>query len=134
MEETNEVLKQIYSEYPEFFTGDPKYPSMMFGIECGPGWYNIILWTCSELKEYFNNQDPKLLEDFYFTQIKEKFGGLRIYTSFSTNEIEEIISKACKMASVTCEETGEVGKLREINGWYHTVSDEVYNQLLKKFE
>lgn len=30
-------------------------------------------------------------EDFYFLQVKEKYGELRFYPSFSTDEIDELI-------------------------------------------
>lgn len=134
METPNPILEEIYRDHSDFFSGDPKHCANLFGIECGPGWYKIILDVCCKLKEYFKTQDPKMLKDFHFTQIKEKFGGMRIYCSWYTDEIEAIIEEAEKVAQVTCEETGNSGTLRHVNGWYYTVSDEVYEQLLKKFE
>ena len=57
-------------------------------------------------------------------QVKEKFGGLRIYLSLSSTEADAIITAAEAEASETCEECGskEDVKLRG-GGWLRTLCD-----------
>jgi hypothetical protein len=51
----------------------------------------------------------------HIEQIKEKYGTLRIYVSNSNPEIESLISYAEGMSQHTCQECGNIGKLRGTN-------------------
>jgi hypothetical protein len=77
----------------------------------------------------FKRQLIKKLEsegsDFVFLQIKEKFGGLRIYVSYYDNYINGVIRMAEKMSHVTCEATGASGKLH-IKGFCLKTLNESY--------
>lgn len=53
------------------------------------------------------------------TQVKEKYGTLRFYTSASTNEQRAYINFAESMSAVTCEVCGNKGK-RSDYGWVET--------------
>jgi len=54
---------------------DEKYPYPMFGIEVGDGWYNLLYKLFEKIQKAIKQGSP-----FYgFTQIKEKWGLLRIY-------------------------------------------------------
>ena len=53
-------------------------------------------------------------------QIKEKFGGLRIYCSENSDYVEAVISMAEEIADNTCEECGNKGKLYELS-WFKTL-------------
>lgn len=92
----------------------------LFGIECGDGWLSIIT-------EALNKMDSLPDDNLYITQIKEKFGELRIYTSWYNKEIEmdldNIIEEAEIKASTTCEICGKEGKLRP-KGWIQVLCDE----------
>lgn len=56
-------------------------------------------------------------------QIKEKFGSLRIYLTYSNNELEKIISEAVKKSQTVCECCGREAKLRDDDGWWKTICD-----------
>lgn len=56
-------------------------------------------------------------------QVKEKFGGLRIYTDVLNKELDTVIQKVGRESFTICEECGNVGKLRD-GGWYRTLCDE----------
>ena len=92
---------------------DKDTPFSMFGIECDYGWNTIIVEALNKMEEL----DDK---DSYITQIKEKFGELRIYTSSYKESIErqleQIIEEAEIKASETCEVCGAKGTLRT-KGW-----------------
>jgi hypothetical protein len=72
------------------------------------------------------------LEFFYWSQIKEKFGGLRAYCYGADEFIRGAIEMAESMSYIICEVTGEKGKVRykkfdengqAIPAWVKTLSD-----------
>jgi len=68
--------EELYVKYPDLFCQkgqSPKETCMCWGIETGDGWIDLIDRMCQELKE----KHPWV----EFTQIKEKFGQLRVCTS-----------------------------------------------------
>jgi len=93
---------------------------MAFGFEAGPGWWRLICELLDKLQA-IEDRDKIGLE---ITQIKEKFGGLRVYTNTSTDEIWELIDKYEAKSFTICEFCGKPGKLRNNHGWYTTLCDE----------
>ena len=57
-------------------------------------------------------------------QVKEKWGGLRIYTDYANEELDTVIRSAEERSYEICEVSGKPGKLRNCNGWYRVLSDE----------
>lgn len=109
----------------ESLTGVPGRPfqPIAFGFECGDGWFDLLL-ECSIKIEAIINSLPGLDQvGFYATQVKEKFGTLRFYMSYHTDEIDAIIAIAEEKSSVTCEVCGAPGQLRG-NSWLSTTCDE----------
>lgn len=85
------------------------------------GWRPIL----AVLHETIVAGDP----DYDVAQVKEKFGGLRVYLNTpETPYIRGAISAAEEVASQTCEFCGQPGKTRapkgRPGGWIHTVCDE----------
>lgn len=74
----------------------------------GKGWSKIIDMLYDELPI------PKRVKVY---QVKEKFGGLRFYTSGLTPEQDAIITKAERMSEVTCEECGKPGEIKSPGYW-----------------
>lgn len=122
-----ELEKQLFERFPFFearnaWTGDKL--NIPMPTECGNGWYNILYKLCEKIEE-----DLKLYpnEDFCFQQIKEKYGGLRVYTSSIPLEskIFDYTNEAEEESELTCEYCGtkENVDLRG-KGWYITLCDE----------
>jgi len=111
-----------------------KYRFIKHPIECEDGWIPLIDSMCKEIKDYIHNNYPELEYDqeFYFTQIKEKYGRLTCYLTFSVGNILEIIDKYEEKSYNICEICGNDGKIREINGWYQTLCDKHYSMKLKE--
>ena len=65
------------------------------------------------------------------TQVKEKFGALRFYTTATTDLCQSIIDNAEIESTTICEACGRKGKLRKI-GWLVTLCWIHYFEL--KFE
>ena len=130
-----ELNNQIMKNSSKLFDGTSGYSSY---VECDDGWFDIIdaaLMTIHGHITSRNNQiqsnieyakdhdindpaypewrkDIELLEYPQVQQIKEKFGGLRIYLSNEDDYIHGIINMAEAIAVRTCEVCGDYGKLQ----------------------
>lgn len=92
---------KLLQEFPTFFTDvEKKKNSIPYGLEIDTGWFDIIYRLCERIKA---SSPP---DNFRFVQIKEKFGGLRIYNYNTNIEIEKLIDEAEAEAYKTCEMCG----------------------------
>lgn len=129
-----ERSEKIFNRFPSLFPPyevrrDASKSCLAWGIECGDGWLPIIT-DC--LQAIVDTNIPVQI-----SQIKEKFGTLRIYYSIDSleindhNTIQQIVAKAEERAAKTCEVSGEEGSLRRINGWLVTLSDAEYSKRIE---
>ena len=97
----------------------------LVGIECGSGWYGLIMPIIIELNKFNKEQKTNAWEDLKPSQIKEKWGGLRFYCSPSEHipeHIYKMIKKAEELSYHICEKCGspkDVG--RTTSGWITTL-------------
>jgi hypothetical protein len=135
---SNKSWDILYHKYPDFFLNKNKKPTescMSFGIECGLGWYDILSSLCWKIKqhedsiiwqtEWNQKTNPEYRSEYFtvkFDQIKEKFGGLRIYFSGGDEYVEGLVSMAEEFSYKICEDCGERGKPNS-NGWIATLCD-----------
>jgi len=110
-----ELYKKIINKYPKVFRH-------IHYIECGDGWYNLIYTLSRKLENEIGRIQEDQQEDFYATQIKEKFGTLRFYFSQETPYMRGAIAMAESMSSVICEDCGCPGEERS-GGWIRTLCD-----------
>ena len=89
-------------EYTEFDT-IPKGWRKAFGMQ-----------LCEELRQQLI-QD-RYLDDFYFVQIKEKFGSLRLYPNACPEGVYKILNKYEKMSKRICIQCGKPAT-RITTGW-----------------
>lgn len=95
----------------------PQEPYELFGIECGKGWNKLIIPILDYIDLYNSGHDDKI----EILQIKEKFGGLRIYTSFSTPELDQLIDDAEEQSFKICEYCGSTENVSQTTGWIKTL-------------
>lgn len=69
-----------------------------------PGGWRIAFGEqmCEEIQRALNQRPQVFADTFRITQIKEKFGGLRFYTNWTTPEINEVINKYENISYSTC--------------------------------
>ncbi|KAJ7490541.1 hypothetical protein FB451DRAFT_621506 [Mycena latifolia] len=101
------------------------FPALFeLGCSCdiGDGWEPLLRRLCVDLQS-----KPKLR----FTQIKEKFGGLRAYMQ-GDGSIYERVAEAAEESFRTCEKCGEDGRLAatDSGGWYFTTCQECMDLLM----
>jgi hypothetical protein len=105
-----------------------RFPELLHSLhlDCGDGWawliYRALEWIERELKELGEDYDS-----FHCSQIKEKFGELRIYMYGITDKISEICETAQEISKIICEECGRPGKIRP-DKWVVTRCDNCYNR------
>ena len=102
-----------------------KFPASWFerigGIEVGDGWVDILN---NLLTEFIPLAPP----DFKVLQIKEKFGGLRVYHNSNINydALHIAILKAEMDSYKSCDVCGNAGTLTR-DGWWRVRCDEHIN-------
>lgn len=80
----------------------------------GPGWAGLI-------DDAYNAIEG--VPDCWVSDVKEKFGGLRIYFYGAAPDLAEVIDAICARSETVCEMCGGPGKPRG-PGWIKTVCDE----------
>jgi len=127
---TEKSWDTLYEKYPDLFSNiDNKHSCMAFGIECNIGWYDILSSVCYRIKQYEKNKKS----DYYpvtFDQIKEKWGGIRIYHSGGDDYVDGIIIMAEEMSYKICERCGCPGSPNK-QGWIMTLCDKCRGDLVK---
>ena len=111
---------------------------MLFRSECNDGWYDLLSSVCWRIfqherniedhKKYLEKNKPEELQNLpeyfpvKFDQIKEKFGGLRIYFSGGDDYVEGVVGMAEEYSYKVCEKCGNSGKPND-TGWITTLCD-----------
>jgi hypothetical protein len=143
MSENEKSWDTLYEKYPDIFSNIHKTPMescMSWGCECNLGWYDILSSLCQMIKgyeenivwqtEYKQKTDPEYKSDYFpvkFDQVKEKFGGLRVYFSGGDDYVSGLVSMAEAMSYKICEVCGEKGYPNK-SGWIVTLCDKCRNK------
>jgi len=123
--------EQLCKDFPLLFKdrrGDMSTTCMYWGFP-GDGWEPIIREAASKLEPLIAQYIKDNPTDEYLpcaSQVKEKFGTLRLYLSTGTEEMYDIAAEAEDKSRDTCEECGKPGQLRR-GGWLKTLCNEHAN-------
>ena len=69
------------------------------------GWHRLFYMLCKHLKPHL--EKANLLNRFYFTQIKEKYGTMRVYTSALPDSVDHMIDLYECYSKYICQSCGE---------------------------
>ena len=94
-------------------------PYELFGVECGEGWNDLLKPLFEYIENY--NKDKSEEEKIVIEQVKEKFGTLRFYCNFCTDELNKLIEEAEEKSSKTCELCGSTEDIGYTTGWITTM-------------
>lgn len=115
-----ELEQKLYDAFPDFFQ-EKDLPAtqscMAWGCEIGDGWFQILWDLCEEIKKIYH-------EGFRFVQIKEKFGELRMYTTYPIESICCLLNDAKERSNKTCEYCGSTESVTQSGGWIKTLCKE----------
>lgn len=125
---------QLMKKYKKLFVRK-KLPitesCMGWGIECGEGWLWILDLLCGSIQNYIDNSilngsKPKQVE---FSQVKEKFGALRVYCVYSDEHVDAMIDFAEYISGKTCEKCGTMENVKRRDmGWITTLCKECHKK------
>ena len=122
---TNEEFqKHLEETYPKMFSGQ------YGGVAVGDGWLPIIQVLCSHIQTHIdwrNKTKEGSVTQVVVEQIKEKFGGLRVYFTGGDEYVEGLVKMAECWSYNTCEVCGERGKPNK-GGWISTLCDKCRNK------
>ena len=106
-------MKPVSPRYPTYVIYEG-YDRALALESVGQGWAPLI----NEVFDYMekNPTHSKVI------QVKEKFGGLRVYTDGMDDGLDTIIRSVGKRSFEVCEDCGQTGALRE-GSWYRTLCD-----------
>jgi hypothetical protein len=131
---TPELDAKLCAAFPTLFRdrrGDMRETAMVWGIETGDGWFQLIWDLCEKLEPLCAKAEQELSAEakkFGYsaaaTQVKEKYGTLRFYLNCSNAEMDALIGIAQKKSAVTCETCGKKGRRKDDNGWLRTACKE----------
>jgi len=81
----------------------------------GPGWAKLVeeCWYVCK-----NSKSPITI-----MQVKEKFGTLRFYVGYASEEILDLINKYEDESAFICEQCGNKGYTTKLKGWLRTLCD-----------
>lgn len=118
-----ELEQQLVTKFPALFGDRNKPPTetlICFGCECDDGWFDLIYTACHVIQNHMEYKPET--PPFRFSQIKEKFGGLRLYNYGGDNYTQAVCTTAETMSYKICEITGDRGKLCSTGSWLRTLS------------
>lgn len=121
-----ENTERLIREFPNLYSDcdKPVNESLMaFGFETGDGWFQLIYDLSAKLERLIVSWKKGHADDPTFernwpraSQVKEKYGTLRFYMSWGTDEMYDLIDHAEERSSHICEECGKPGECNE-EGW-----------------
>lgn len=125
---TTTQIKQIVEKYPYLaphnaWTGkvveeyDYSYTEMWSLPE---GWHKLFLLLCKELRPHI--EKAGLLNTWYFTQLKEKYGTMRVYTCNTPKTIDHLIDLYECYSKYVCFVCGNDTRW-ETTGWVSYLCD-----------
>lgn len=97
---------------------DPNYDyEFTYADDFLPGWWSAFGETfCEELDSCLKKCGQDIYKNFKIIELKEKFGGLRIYTNIHIKEVNEILDKYEALSTTVCQECGAPAT-RISQGW-----------------
>ncbi len=137
----NEYVAYIRERFSDLFDPANTSQDWQYLITIGPGWRPLVEEYCEKSQALLREHGE--IGRWYIRQVKEKMGELRIYVRPSAYErldidppqptlvtelLSDLRSEIVERANITCEECGNVGGLRVINGWYRTCCDQHFHE------
>ena len=120
-----ELQEKLVDKYPSLFiyltehgSGDLLLP-ICFGLEVGDGWYDLLDGLFAAMVQ--------LGEDVRLTQVKEKFGRLRVYIDGGSDAVHDLIDEHEVLSGEICEVCGKSGWLHGTN-WLMVRCEECYKE------
>ncbi len=122
----NYLFKRFEQFFPSIEQRTPDKSCMAFGFNVGDGWYPLVKTLLEEI-EMYSKMFPIHFMTFQIAQVKEKFGGLRVYfrgdlvDDILVEEMWKLTTDAELKSFNICEDCGKPGMLRKDRPWFRTL-------------
>ena len=110
------VIENFYDREPVYKNEEEKISKNWYKEFDGYGWEELWKRYLKHLFGWYDQQSEEVKKSFHFSDVKEKFGELRIYTVGGHGEDLEWIAEW--LSSVTCQFCGKVTKDEEDPRWF----------------
>ena len=112
----DDLQVSLFKDFPELYQ-DMESSRTVFIFECGDGWYRLIRELSEKLVDIIKSLkfDPDLPPKA--SQVKEKYGSLRFYMYWSTDEMETLINSYENLSEKICEICGSMGEINTKRNW-----------------
>lgn len=110
------VIENFYDREPVYKSEEEKISKNWYKEFDGYGWEELWKRYLKHLFEWYDQQSEDIKKSFHFSDVKEKFGELRIYTVGGHSDHLEWIAEW--LSSVTCQFCGKVTKDEEDPRWF----------------
>lgn len=102
----------LVSRYSSLF-GHQRAAEEVFSFECMNGWLDLIAANLQIVERYAELERLKI----EITQVKEKFGLLRVYHRGGDEVVDRLLDIAELVSGCICEVCGAQGRVGEQQGW-----------------
>lgn len=102
----------LVSRYSSLF-GSQRAAEDDFSFECMNGWFDLIAANLQIIERYAELERLKI----DITQVKEKFGLLRVYHRGGDEVVDRLLDIAELVSGCICEVCGAQGRVGEQQGW-----------------
>lgn len=92
-------------------------------IDVQPGWDSVVIEALTALTELARSDTRYASQPAQVSEIRQKYGSMRIDTSCITEAIEAVVATAETKSLRTCEFCGRRGRPREHGDWIVTCCD-----------
>lgn len=110
-----------------------EFPDLLYSnavMDFPEGWYGLVRTMLTRMQNDVTHNGDKAER---IVEIREKFGRMRIYSQTShDSRFGGMIAMAEAASGMICQNTGEAGVFRNINGWCVTLCDAEYEKVLKE--
>lgn len=136
---TIEQIRELIDIYPyllprNLWTGkvseDYAYDYIRGSYELPNGWYRLFLLYCAHIKPILIKHN--MLNEFRFSQIKEKYGRICLYDFGAPMEVHNMASIFGVLSGYTCQRCGKPAKY-ETRGWIECLCKNCAGDIDKKY-
>ena len=131
IENPNRILKKAQKYFGQ--------NRIVCGANVGEGWVELVLSTFEAIKNELLMSSTKGFDsNFAVAQVKEKFGGLRLYYDLETEDtclsesIRSLVDTAESTSFKLCEECGTLEGVSSSDGWAKTLCVEHHKERNKR--
>lgn len=112
-----EKFQEFQKKFPNLFKEEPRS-----GFSLNVGWFSLVEKLCSILEHHIARLPEEQRTAITCAQVKEKFGGLRFYMTYSDDYMRGVIALAESLSFEICQTCGQPGQRRS-GSWMATLCD-----------